>query len=440
MRSILHIKIDSLPAVVEQKRRPELRGKAVVVCEPRGNTSGVVVSASREARGAGVEEGMSVRQSQRVCPGAVVISADHGAYRQVSALLLDILAQYSPLLEPDSLGSAYLDITASRNLFGDARQIGALISSQVSDLGLPISIGSASSKLIAGIASGMGKPFAEIKPGFESSFLSPLPVRALGSVNCKVGKRLGELGVHTIGQLAMIPERLLVRQFGPVGSVIYKQSLGIDSSQVKAAYPSDVINSEHMFENAIEEPAQIEEHLREMTVEALVKLRKRGGLAGEITLTLFVDRGLWNADRGLEEVAPSPLAGEGWGEGETLLGRDLQSRPQGQPEDFQSPFSISAYFRFKKPTDSAAAIVQALGKLLISKMTAGMQIYAVQIVLSDLTQGSSSQLCLIGNGERRDRLDRVVELINERFGDGSMCVAASLAPSGRARVLSRIAA
>lgn len=388
-RSILHIRIHSFFAAVEQKRRPELAGKPVIVGVPRGNTSGIVVSASREARG--VEEGTSVRQAMRTCPDAVVLMAEQAVYKQVFNRLLDILARYSPLLEPDSPGGAYVDVTASRALFGDAALISADISARVSrDLGFPVSIGCAANRLISRVASGAGpmiQGFKLVPSGSEAKFLAPLPVRVLDAVSAKIEKRLGELGVKTVGQLAMIPERLLVRQFGVVGSAISKQSWGIDESQVRAAWPVEVVESERMFESPLEEPAEVEGYLRLMANDAVARLRKNSRLAGEITLVLCDD------DR---VQMPNPR------------------------------FQIAESFRFKTPTDSPSSITQALVRMLEAKMRPGMEIYRVEVVLSDLTQGAASQLCLIGDGERRRRLDRAVELIRERFGDGSVVFAAAM--------------
>jgi hypothetical protein len=152
-----------------------------------------------------------------------------------------------------------------------------------------------------------------------------------------------------------------------------------------------------MFETAIEEPAEVVEHLKEMASGASFKLRRRSGLAGGIMLKLYDESRA----------------------GETC---------------------IPAYFRFKKPTDSAAHMLQSLEKMLAAGMLPGMEIFRVQIVLSELTQGDSSQLCLMGDGERKRRLNRAVDLVRERFGDGSICLAGTLAPRGMARVMSRIAA
>lgn len=407
-RAILHIRIDSFFAEAERNRRPELAGKPVIVARPKGNTSGVVVSASHEAIKLGVVEGMSVRHAKRSCPDAVVISADNDSYRQLFERFLDILVHCSPLVEPAPPNGAFLDVTASRRLFGDPVKIGRRIAVRVwKKLGLAASIGCASNKLVAEIASTLqdgpnlrsiaadtGGRYVSVCRGFEDNVISTCPVTVLGSVNSRIARQLGDLGVTTVGQLAMIPETLLIRRFGPVGSVMRKQSLGIDMSPVRAAYPPDIIISEHMCDAAMAEPPQIEEYLSQLTGEAVAKLRKKCLLAGEVALKLFDE----------------------------------------------SERSAASYFRFKKPTDSAATMQQALTKMLHDKMQPGMEIYRVQMVLSQLTPGESSQLCLIGDGERRNRINRAADLIRERFGEGAIFTASSLAAKGKARVLGRIAA
>lgn len=399
--TILHINMQDFPAAVERMWRPELVGKPVIVGRPRGNTSGVVMSASAESRKLGVEEGMSVRQARRACPDAVVVHANVTVYEQVFEKILDILVQYSPLVEPDSLESAYVDVTASRNLFGNESRIAGMISYDIFEqLRMPARIGCGHNRLLARVASSAGKPFAKVRPGFESMCLAGLPVGVLECVSGKIEKRLSDLGVSVIGELAAIPERLLVRQFGPVGALMKSQAEGRDSCLVKAAYPPDVIKIEHMFEQPAEEPAEVEERMKEMVADAWGKLRKRNALAGEATLS--VESG---------EV-PQPST--------------LNSQPM-------------ASFHFKKPTDSPSHIFQVLCKLLESIMRPGMEVSGVRIVLSEITDGESSQLCLIGIGERRSRLERTMSLIRERFGDGALVFGSSLAPTGGARVLARVA-
>lgn len=381
-RSILHIRIDSFCAVVEQKRQPDLHGRALIVERVKSNANRELICASDEARRRGVTEQMSVRQAIRTCPEAAVIEYDEAACIQVYNRILDILAHYSPLLEPAALGSAYLDVTGSRCLFGDALTIAGLISTDIKNkLDMATSIGCASSKLLARAASASKRVGAvNVSPGFEEKFLSALPVNALESVSPKIARRLNELGVCNIGQLALIPEALLVRQFGPVGNTIRRHSLGIDQSQVRATYPPDIIIIEHVFPGVAGEPSEVWQYLRLAADEAIAKLRKRGGLAGEIMLEMTDE----------------------------------------------SQLTHCAIHHFKKPTISISSVNQALEKLMLSKMQPGMEISQARITLSRLTPGASSQLCLLGDGERRQRLQRAVELIRDRFGDKSVCMAGTL--------------
>ena len=132
-REILHISLVSFFAAVERMRRPDLSEKASLSPRPRGSARAVVVSASGEARKLGVENAMTVRQVRYACPNAEILKADFAAYRQVFNGCLDVLARYSPLLEPSSIGGAYLDVTGSRAVLGDVSDIAAKIASEISE-------------------------------------------------------------------------------------------------------------------------------------------------------------------------------------------------------------------------------------------------------------------------------------------------------------------
>jgi len=386
----------------------------------------VVISASIEARKSGVNEGMSVRHAQRACPNALLFKADYPAYRLVFEEFLNMLSRYTPLLEPDSLGSAFMDVTAGRNLFGDPSELCAQIISEVSSrLDLPLCIGCAPNKLLAKIASGRGKWFIRVRPGAETDFLAPLPVSVLDAVDDKIDKRLGELGVTNIGQLARISERVLARQFGPLGNLIHKQASGVDFSPVRAAYPKEVITTEHTFFSPAHEPAEIEERLGIMARECAAILRKQNTLAGEIMLA--IESG-WSGT-----CCPGP--GFHWHvvhpDGLQVRGKRVQDKMSWTNNGPSQTNILPAYYTFKKPTDSAYTIAQALAKLLGSLMESGMEVSKVSIELSELTRGESCQLSLIGPNERANRLNRVIELISDRFGEGTVFTAAALRPARR---------
>jgi nucleotidyltransferase/DNA polymerase involved in DNA repair len=285
-------------------------------------------------------------------------------------------------------------------------------------LDMPLMIGCASNKLLAKIASGMGKGFVRVRSGGEVNFLAPLPVSVLEAVMGKIDKRLGELGIANIGQLSRVSERAMVSQFGPVGSIILKQAQGIDFSQVKAAYPPEIIIAEHAFGSPIEEPTEIEDCFPLLINQAVMKLRKRSMLAGEITLTLYCEkRQILRSAQNDERVAQSDAA--------VILRRN----DEGSASPATASEFVFEFFTFKKPTDSAYSINQALNKLLGTIMRPGMEVSKVQIELSGLTQGESSQLSLIGDSERRSRLNRVTELLIQRFGEDAVFLAASLKPT-----------
>lgn len=400
--------MESFFAAIEAGRRPELAGKPVVVAKSAGSTSGVVVSVSFEARASGVSEAMTVRHAGRICPDAVFVPADYALYRSVSSEIMDIFSRYSPLVEPEALDRAWVDVTGSRRLFGGPRKIAVEAMRAIGETGYIASAGIASSKLVAQVASGAHNVGAGFKPALkivaprdESAFLAPLSVDLLPGVGSKTSRRLFELGVKTIGQLAAIPEKLLIRQFGEAGGRLRGRALGIDHGQVRADWPPEVINIEHMFPDPLFEPAEVEEKLRPIADRLAIELRVSNRLAETISLVL----------RNVEAHVPTP---------------DTQHL-------------TPAVWRLKRPVNHAPDILFALKRLLPMQMKPDMEVIGVNVALSDLTVGEGVQLSLLGAGERRRRLDRLVEVVRERFGDGALIYASSLTASGRERAFARIA-
>lgn len=394
-RDVLHLNIGNFPASIEQHLHPELKGRPVIVGMPKGNTSGVVVSASREARKFGIVNDMSIRRAQRMCPDAFLMHADFAVYRQFFDDFLSLCSRYSPLLEPDALGCAWIDVTASRNLFGRPIDIAnAIAHESFRRWGVCVYIGCALNKSVSKIASNLCSKFTRVAPGGEKMFLSNISVTSLNAVNAKIAKRLSELGIHRIGELENVSDEILVRQFGQIGSVIKRQSTGLDFAPVKAAYPPEIIITEHTCDLAASEPAEIEQCLRLVVSKSTAKLEKRNALAGEVTLTLY------------DETAST------------------------------NPVPVPAYYRFKKPTRSAYVMMQALNKLAVSKMNVGMEISKVRVVLSDLSCEGGHQLCIIDNGHDKEQLEKAVEQIRDRFGGNAVIAASGLARGRRGEFIS----
>src|SRR4051794_310419 len=221
--TILHVDLDAFFAAVEQRDRPELRGKPVIVGGGGPGDRGVVSAASYEARRFGVHSAMPLRQAGRLCPDGVFLPVDGAKYLSVSRDVMAILCRFTPLVEPISIDEAFLDVTASRALFGDGETVAGAIKAPVGEeIGLTISVGVARTKLVAKVASDLRKPdgLVVVPPGEEAAFLAPLPISRLWGVGAQTAGALREYGVATIGDLAALAPELLVRRVGEDGGTL----------------------------------------------------------------------------------------------------------------------------------------------------------------------------------------------------------------------------
>ena len=235
-RTILHVDLDAFFAAVEQRDRPELRGRPVVVGGGMPDQRGVVSAASYEARRFGIRSAMPLRTAGALCPEAVFLPVDGRKYQAVSREVMTILRRFTPLVEPISIDEAFLDVTASRALFGDGPTIGRTIRAAIlAEVRLTASVGVASSKLVAKIASDLRKPDAlvVVETGGEAAFLAPLAIQRLWGVGERTAAALAELGVTTMGELAALPNDLLVRlvsEGAPVKSISHEHTFDIDTN------------------------------------------------------------------------------------------------------------------------------------------------------------------------------------------------------------------
>ena len=210
-RVVLHADMDAFYAAVEQRERPELRGKPVIVGGPR-DARGVVTAASYEARAFGVHSAMPLRMAARLCPDAAFVSGRMDLYAEISGRVMELFRSYTPLVEPLSLDEAFLDVTGCERQYGPPPAIAAHLRAAVrAHEDLAVSVGVASNKSVAKIASDVAKPDGcqIVLPGAESAFLDPLPVRTVWGIGPKTEALLLRRGVTTIGDLARIaPERI----------------------------------------------------------------------------------------------------------------------------------------------------------------------------------------------------------------------------------------
>ena len=250
-RTILHVDLDAFFAAVEQRDRPELRGKPVIVGGGGPNQRGVVSAASYEARAFGVHSAMPLRQAGRLCPNGVFLPVNGTKYQSVSREVMAILRRYTDAVEPISIDEAFLDVTGSRALFGDGETIGRRIKEDVRrELDLTISVGVARTKLVAKVASDLRKPdgLVVVPPGEEAAFLAPLPITRLWGVGAKSAVVLREYGVLTIGDLAALPDDLLTRRFGKHGPGLGDRARGLDADPVGGRDAAKSIGHEHTFD------------------------------------------------------------------------------------------------------------------------------------------------------------------------------------------------
>ena len=247
--SILHLDLDAFFASVEQLADPSLRGRPVVV-GGLGNR-GVVAAASYEARAFGIQSAMPMARARRACPHAVFLSPRFDAYSDASKQVMAVLRDVTPLVEPISLDEAFLDVAGAARSLGTGPEIGELLRRRIrAETGLTASVGAATTKLLAKLASDLAKPdgLLVVEPGTELEFLHPLPVTRLWGVGPATRRRLVAFGVETVGDLARLPEPTLVRALGAsAGSHLHALAWNRDERAVEPDRATKSIGHEETF-------------------------------------------------------------------------------------------------------------------------------------------------------------------------------------------------
>jgi DNA polymerase-4 len=247
--SILHVDMDAFYASVEQRDRPELRGKPVIV-GGSAESRGVVCAASYEARKFGVHSAMPSVTARRLCPQGIFLPIRMGHYAQISEQIQEIFLSFTPLVEPLSLDEAFLDVHGCEGLFGPAAEIARKIKTRIKEeIGLVASVGVAPNKFLAKLASDLGKPdgYVIVEPHQVTEVLTPLPVGRIWGVGAKAEKRLHALGIRTIGQLASFPQESLVDHFGEAGRHMWQLAHGQDERRVVPDDQAKSISTETTF-------------------------------------------------------------------------------------------------------------------------------------------------------------------------------------------------
>jgi DNA polymerase-4 len=371
MQTILHADLDAFYASVEVLDNPTLRGRPVIVGgDP--DARGVVSAASYEAREFGVHSAMPLRTAQRLCPHGVFLPGRFDRYHELSRQVMHIFASYTPLVEPISLDEAFLDVSGSLQAFGDGKTIAAAIKRRVLDeAGLVVSVGVATNKLCAKVASDLRKPDAlvVVPPGEEAAFLAPLPVSRLWGVGPQSRQALADYGVTTIGQLAALPDGTLRRRFGSHGHALALRARGIDASPVTPGQAPKSVGHELTFDHDVTEPARLEATLLDLAESVASRLRRHHLAAGAVQLKLRYE--------GFDTITRQASLGH-------------QARES------------EAFYR--------------MGVLLLRKALAPDR--AVRLIgLTAINLTGAQQLTLFDAAERSDRVTSSIDAVRERFGD-----------------------
>ncbi len=385
--NVLHVDMDAFYASVEQRDDPALRGKPVIVggsAEGRG----VVSAASYEARKYGVRSAMPTVTARRLCPHGVFLPVRMSRYVAVARQLRSIFHAFTPLVEPLSLDEAFLDVRGCEGLFGPAPDIARQIKERVrQETELTASVGVACNKFLAKLASDLRKPdgLVVIEPENVRAVLDPLPVGKLWGVGAKGEKRLFALGIRTFGQLAALPEEVVVGHFGEAGRQLRELAHGRDDRAVVPDSEARSISTETTFPRDVGRRETLRAYLLELVEELGVRVRAAGVLCRTVDL----------------KVRTSEFT--------------TFSRSQTLPE----------------PTDLTARLWEAAVGLFERRVPDDwLPLRLLGAGATNLTRGGAVQGHLFEEDWRRKQraLDRAVDSIRRQFGGGSIRRAGGEAP------------
>lgn len=372
-RLVVHLDMDSFYVSVERLRDPSLIGKPVAA-GGSADGRGVVSSASYEARAFGVRSAMPMAQALRLCPHLIVVSSPFSLYAEYSQQIATILRRFTPLVQMASQDEAYLDLTGTGRLWGPplvcAGRIRAAI---VQETGLPCSLGVATNKVVAKVASALCKPrgLLYIPEGSEEPSFRPLPVGRLPGIGPRTRERLGELGLSTLGQLADYGPERLQRLFGSHGEDMARLARGISHAPVEPETDAKSIGAEETFAQDETDPLFLDGILSNLAEKVAWRLRRGGALAATVVLKL-------------------------------------------RYHDFET-HTVSR--TVESPIDDEAELLRVARELLHQSWVRTRPVRLLGITGSNLVRGRQ-QLDLLqsGTNERLDRLHKAIDSVRERHG------------------------
>lgn len=399
MSVVALVDIDAFFAQAEQVKRPELRGHPVVV-GGRVTDRSVVASASYEARARGVKTAMPVAQAVRICPEATFLRGDFATYSDLSRRVMEACRRHTPIVQPVSLDEAFLDLTGCRRHYPPAnngndrspsgdpgwpmRSVTAVQRTIRCATGLDVSIGVATNRLVAKVASDFAKPhgMVHVHPGGEAAFLAPLPLKDLPGIGPRTAERLARYNLRTIGELAALPRDLLDASFGSAGRWLHDAARGRGSDHVDAesSLPKS-ISRETTFEHDVSDRERLLAMLSYLLQRACRQLRCEGLLAATVGLKL-------------------------------------------RYSDFRT---VTRCRTIADPSDHDDAFYDVLVELFGRLYTRRVAIRLVGVTLSNLSaSGRQIQLFDEAQHRRRSRIYASVDAVRERFGFSAVLTSRAL--------------
>ena len=393
-RIVAHADMDAFYAAVEQLDDPSLRGLPILV-GPQ-TRRGVVLTASYEARPFKVGSAMPMAEARRRCPQATIVPPRFDRYEEISAVIMNVFADFSPVVEPLSLDEAFLDMTGSANIFGSPRSMGEQLKDAVREAtgGLTASVGLSATKYVAKVASAHDKPngLTVIEAEDAQAWLAPQSIARLWGAGAKTQARLRKLGYETIGDVAASARERLIEQLGSAGGHFYELAHARDPRPVASDRAAKSIGSERTLHEDVSSASDIKAHLRHSADKIGKRLRRKGLVAGGVRVKLKTS-------------------------GFQLLSRQCV---------------------LKEPTDLADALYLA-GTGLLSQFDDPGPFRLIGMAAFELTDGHDpQQLGLLGDNERQRRLETTLDEIDQRFGDDMVHRADDLSHTREPRLSSDI--
>ena len=385
--SILHVDMDAFFVSVELRTRPELRGKPVIVGFPAERS--VVLSASYEARTTGVKSAMPMAVAMRMCPSAVIVEPRHALYYEVSRQIMQIFESITDLVEPLSVDEAFLDVGGAIRRLGPPVEIARLIRRRVvAELGITASVGIASNKFVAKIASTRCKPdgLLLIEADRTVEYLHTLPVNALWGVGAKTAEVLARLGIRTVADVAATPPAALHKVLGASGDHVHRLSMGLDPRPVTPVRLEKSIGAEETFAVDTFDDALLHRELLRLSHRTATRVRAGGMLARTVALKL-------------------------------------------RYADFST---VSRSKTVHTPVDSAQLVYQVAAQLLASLGSRPMSVRLIGVRLEQLeaAAGASLQLSLDRRDDNWRSAEQALDAVTKRFGGKTVLPARLLEPGG----------